>query len=805
MRSWSRPSRPALAVLGLAFAASVVLYSGLWISTNRAEYPKVELGFNDDYEPSQHDYLTAAVSPNSPAEKAGLRRGDRIIAIDGARVLYESFQRRLWLQHQPGDQVQLTVRRPGAPVPLILTGTFRANPSSSPSDFISQQVSLWYPVPFAVIGLAVLFLRLGDPNAWLLACIFAGLITSRGLPVYAPRPPWMPYALAYQALMISLLGPVLYWFFAVFPSRSPLDRRMPRLKWICLAIAPLLAWTGPSTGGIRLPPPLHEWLGQGLSSQIAALFALACIGLGLFSFAANYFGSPDQGARRKMRVMFWGTAASLGPTLVDLLVRTFTGRHDPPWLDTIHLLLLFLFPLSLAYAVVVHQVLEIPVLLRRSARYLLVQRGFTFLLSLISIGITLVFALSVSRYFQPGMEIAQSSSIAIGAVFGTALLWSGTQVHKRVSGRIDRAFFRSAYDARVILEDLAEKTRTATGRPELANLLEQHLTEALHPSFLTIHLQSGDPHTLHQPECVVPILGRDGRRLGAIILGPRLSEEPYSGEDQRLLASVASQTAAALENIRLAEEIAERIEAERRSALEMEIAREVQSRLLPQTPPRLQTLDCAACCIQARAVGGDYYDFLDLGPGRVGLVLADVSGKGVHAALLVANLEAYMRSQSSMRPFNPLHMLEQVNRMLYASTAVQHYATVFFGAYDDSTRLLSYVNCGHNPAIWLRADGCLRRLEATGTVIGAFPEWQAKVGHAQLDPSDLLVVFSDGVTEANRGEEEFGEDRLIEELRSVSGCPAAEIVPTILDSVQRFSAGAQYDDLTLLVGRALPA
>lgn len=805
MRWWSRPSRPALAVLGLAFAISVILFSALWISTNRNGYPGVELGFNDDYEPSQHDYLTESVTSNSPAEKAGLRPGDRIVAIDGERVAYETFQRQIWLRHKPGDRVQLTVRRSGETAPVTLTGTFRANPSSRPSDFISQQVSVWYPVPFAVIGLAVLFLRLADPNAWLLAIIFGGLIASRGLPSVAPRPAWMSVALAYQSLLIALLGPLLNWFFAVFPTRSPLDRRLPQLKWICLALAPLLAWTGARTGAIRLPPPLHAWLGDTLSSQIAALFVLSCLGLGLFSFAANYFGSRNPGARRKMRVMFWGTAVSLGPTLIDLVIRTFTGRHDPPWLDTIHLLLLFLFPLSFAYAVVVHQVLEIPVLLRRSARYLLVQRGFTFLLSLISIGITLVFALSFSRYLQPGVEIAQSSSIAIGAVFGTALLWSGTQVHKRVSGRIDRAFFRSAYDARVILEDLAEKTRTATDRPELARLLEQHLTAALHPSFLTIHLQPGDPHSSDQPECVVPILGREGRRLGAIILGPRLSEEPYSGEDQRLLASVASQTAAALENIRLAEEIAERIEAERRSALEMEIAREVQSRLLPQSPPRLRTLDCAARCIQARAVGGDYYDFLDLGPGRVGLVLADVSGKGVHAALLVANLEAYMRSQSSMRPFDPLRMLEQVNRMLYASTAVQHYATLFFGAYDDSARLFSYVNCGHNPAIWLRADGCLQRLEATGTVIGAFPEWHASVGQAQFGPGDLLAVFSDGVTEANRGEEEFGEDRLIGELRSLNGRPAGEIVPAILDCVQQFSAGAQYDDLTLLVGRALPA
>ena len=329
----------------------------------------------------------------------------------------------------------------------------------------------------------------------------------------------------------------------------------------------------------------------------------------------------------------------------------------------------------------------------------------------------------------------------------------------------------------MILEDLAEKTRTATDRTELAHLLERHLAQALHPSFLKVHLQPGEAPRELQPECMVVILGRDGRKVGALMLGPRLSEEPYSGEDQRLLASVASQAATALENMRLAEEIAGRIETERRAAREMEIACEVQSRLLPQSAPVLKTLDIAACCIQARAVGGDYYDFLNLGPDRVGLVLADVSGKGVHAALLVANLEAYMRSQCSMAPLEPVRMLQQVNQLLYASTAPQHYATLFFGVYHDTTRELLYVNCGHNPPIWLRPDGSVTRLGATATVIGLFERWQGSACRAHLDPGDLLVVFSDGVTEANRGEEEFGEVRLIGELRENRGRPVAEMFP----------------------------
>jgi len=242
----------------------------------------------------------------------------------------------------------------------------------------------------------------------------------------------------------------------------------------------------------------------------------------------------------------------------------------------------------------------------------------------------------------------------------------------------------------------------------------------------------------------------------------------------------------------------------------MEIAKDVQTRLLPQTAPELQTLDCAGRCLQARRVGGDYYDFLELGRDQAGLVLADVSGKGVHAALLMANLQAHLRSLSGlsrgasgrMTPLDLVKTLQQVNRVVWKSTAAQHYATLFFGLYDDSTRRLIYVNCGHNPPMLLRADGGVDRLEPTATVIGLFERWECVAREVQIDPGDLLAIFSDGVTEAMRGEEEFGEPRFLEELRRTSRLPLDQVVTDVFNAVQQFSAGDQSDDLTLVVARA---
>jgi len=300
----------------------------------------------------------------------------------------------------------------------------------------------------------------------------------------------------------------------------------------------------------------------------------------------------------------------------------------------------------------------------------------------------------------------------------------------------------------------------------------------------------------------VPLVGRDGRQAGVILLGERLSEEPYSKEDRRLLTSVASQAALALENIRLAEQIALRLEAERRSAVELELAKEVQSRLLPRRVPRLQTLDCAGHCLQARAVGGDYYDFLELGGGQVGLVLADIAGKGIAGALMMANLQANLRSQSGLAREDLRGMLCRLNQSLCESIAAHRYATLFFGCYDDKTRRLRYTNCGHNPPILLRADGSVERLAATATILGTFDGWDCSVAETILAPGDALLLYSDGITESRNGEDnEFGEARLLETLRRHRHADAPALVAAILEAVREFSAGEQADDITLVAAR----
>lgn len=848
---------PRLVLLGLAilYAAATVIYSASWMYYIRS-YRQAELGVE-----FQRSEITTAtritqVFPGGPAQRAGLQAGDDILAINQRPLrtlnpFYDAVSR-----GRPGDVVAITIRRPGISSPLTLEATLSPLPTPappSPAQRLAMQVLLSYQLPFVAVGLAVLFLRLDHRDAWLLALMFGGFVAGSPLLDAEPivHPSLRGLAVAYMVLFRGMCPALLYYFFATFPVASPIDRRMPWLKSLILAAAaivvvPLALWCL-ADGGSHPLSVLGEKLGPSKVGLVLSAHFFGVIGLGLVSLVWNSRSSAPE-ARRKVRVILWGMLCGLGPFLLMMAASVYLRQEYttfPFWLWVPTTIAICLVPISFAYAVVKHRVLEIPVLLKRSVRYVLVQRGFIVLLFIMAAAVIVLFTHIFSRFFRADSNLG----MALSAVFGIVLVWASAPVVKRGTERIDRAFFRSAYDARQILEDLASKSRTATSRGELAGLLEQHLQQALHPTFQVLYLESengrlqvergqapagletlsgdvpfltalaerGQPYEVApdggsetlpmfdelQPECLVPILGRQPRLSGLLVLGARLSEEPYSGEDRRLLASAASQAGVALENIGLAEKMAERLEAERRAAQEMDIARQVQSKLLPQKFPPLATLEYAGDCLQARAVGGDYYDFLDLGPGRVGFVLADIAGKGISAALLMANLQANLRSQYALALDNLPQLLQSVNRLFYDSTEPENYATLFFATYDDATRRLRYVNCGHNPPILLRPNAAVERLTGTATVLGLFECWECSAAEVQLDPADLLVIYTDGITEATDGSgDEFGDMRLLETLRTNQDLAPASLLSVLVQAVQQFSAGEQSDDLTLLVARA---
>ena len=240
-----------------------------------------------------------------------------------------------------------------------------------------------------------------------------------------------------------------------------------------------------------------------------------------------------------------------------------------------------------------------------------------------------------------------------------------------------------------------------------------------------------------------------------------------------------------------------------RDALERElkVAREVQRELLPREIPNLAGLELAGVCRPAIAVGGDLYDFLQDGGGRLGLAIVDVSGKGVPAALLMANLQASMRSRFPTAE-DPGSLAAGLNEALCGSSSAARYATAFVATFDPGTRRLTYTNAGHLPAILVREDGT-ERCDEGGMPIGLFEGATYEAGGRTLAPGDLLALFTDGVTEAPAPDgEEFGAARLAELLRAHRTRPLAAVIDAVLDALLRWSGPVDaHDDVTLVLAR----
>lgn len=199
-------------------------------------------------------------------------------------------------------------------------------------------------------------------------------------------------------------------------------------------------------------------------------------------------------------------------------------------------------------------------------------------------------------------------------------------------------------------------------------------------------------------------------------------------------------------------------------------------------------------------MGGDYYDFLNLGRGKLGLVIGDIAGKGVPAALMMANLQANIRSQCATAVDEPNRFLRLVNQLFYENTSDEDYATFFYAEYDDETRKLRYANCGHPPALLLHVDGTVERLCATATVLGLFPDWNCDIEQKQLCPGETLLLYTDGITEAlNEALEEFGERRLSVALQRHGAMSPEGRMEALLQEVHRYSSREQQDDITLIV------
>lgn len=298
---------------------------------------------------------------------------------------------------------------------------------------------------------------------------------------------------------------------------------------------------------------------------------------------------------------------------------------------------------------------------------------------------------------------------------------------------------------------------------------------------------------------IVP-LGLEGRAGGLIAVGERASSVPFSDEDREFALTLARQAAAALQTVRL-----HRVRLEKqRQDRELQIARGIQQSLFPRERPVMPGFELAARSIPCHEVGGDHYDFIPLPGGRWALAVADVSGKGTPASLLMAGVHAWLRALAGTA--TPVVLMQKLNRFLSDSTEPQRYVTLFYGELDPLLGRLVYVNAGHVPPFLLRADGGRERLTQGGPVLGLIDDASYELGQAALSASDALAMVTDGVTEAFSEEEVDVGDRIVFDTMAAARDGGAEtILEALVSAVQNWTGTAGcVDDLTALVLKALP-
>lgn len=333
-----------------------------------------------------------------------------------------------------------------------------------------------------------------------------------------------------------------------------------------------------------------------------------------------------------------------------------------------------------------------------------------------------------------------------------------------------------------------------------------------------------------KPALLVPVATKD-ELIGVVAVGKRMGDLPYSREDRQLLSAISWQLGFAVQNAQLIEDAAEQEKLQH----ELQIAANVQRRLFPESPPVFDRLDLAGVCLPAQGVGGDYYDFIVLDERKVGIAVADVAGKGISAALLMSTVQASLRIQAPSVNGNLIELVSSMNRLLHSSTDGSSYATFFYAQFDEQTGTLTYVNAGHNPPMLVRARGSamgrgaahagsglggvavemskgasgplevgdtvIRRLTAGGPMIGAFDNCEYEQQSLQLNEGDILVAYTDGVTEAlTHLDEEFGEERLRKLVASSLSLSASELMSRITETVHDWCGDRPLqDDLTLVV------
>lgn len=790
----------------------------------------------------------ARVIDDSPADSVGVAVGDHLVAIDRTPIVQIlPFLTDRFYSGSLGGSPELTLIGPyGVKTVEVPGGTPPGRERRSAAALLVTGLG------FLLIGLyAALHL---EGRLTLLYFALSSSFSLVLLPIAPPVPPALPpvYGLL-RSLGGLLLAPLLLHFFLLFPKRAGILTSFPALRyWLYVPAAISLPALLYVFTGISWEPPGTSALWTGLS--VLTMFSLVTYGAAaLVSFVVGYVTVRNPAERRRYSVVLGSTVLGLGPLMAGTLAHLFWQDLWLPGEELWPASLLFI-PLGFAYAIVRHHVLDIEVFVKRSAAFSLL----TALLFLIAFGLTAVFGELLEE-----LTGERNPWIIVAVVVLLAGVFS--PLRRRVERFVDRTFFRDRYDERRVLRELgqdlpgildlrdlltqvtdklsrtlrvreaaiffAPESMSANGKAPLpgeASLrmayasglpvddldlppLPPRLCDNIHRAgrpLRAVDLEDGLPFgsIAHDEERILTVfdggvlvpVGTRSETLAVLALGRRSGGESYGFEDLELLRAIAGQAAVGIRNA-----LAHSRELERqRMARELAVAHDLQRRLLPERDPIHLRLEISGGTTTCTEVGGDFYQYLTLPDGRMGLAVADVSGHGVPAALIMAAMNATLSGEIDVHA-HPGRLLQILNQRACGTLEPGQFLSMFYAVIDPDTLTFTYANAGHPPPLAVGADGSVQELATGGLLLGVDRGSRYRTDVLTVDAGTIMVFFTDGLVEAQHEDLEFGEERLVNLVRECPERSADEIRAHILETAESFVEGDLEDDVTLIVIKVL--
>lgn len=646
-----------------------------------------------------------------------------------------------------------------------------------------------------------------------------------------PEP--QPFYFKYKRLLqLAFLPTVLHLFLVVllaeperFLSMLNIGSSIPILSAILAVVLGILRIIASFIGFLLL-----------IHSRFFSIINLGYVVLALYIFYYGFKRIDNPRLKQQVKVVIYGISIGVGLyTLAFIIPTIFSINLLNPIRDTMVMLGLIVGPGSISWAIVKYQFLDIGLIARKSLVYSISTA--------IVVGGYLLIVLQAGSIIQ---NLIGRESQMMNVLVIIVMLLFFQPIYNQVDDFVKRIFIRSRGDYSQLLESFSREILTVFQSEKLVTTVKEMLNREMFIENIEFCFPEGErefrissadagEHPVEMEEgvynyliskkaplfvdeissridekcfggslahngaeVIVPLVRKE-KIAGVLLLSAKVAGFRYSSEDMLFLKILSNQVVAALENVELYQESLEKHRLEE----ELSVARQIQMGLLPKELPSLQNFDFAAFIEPSRQVGGDYYDFIPTALGRTGVVIADTSGKGVPAALMTARMQVMMQSEAKFGK-SLMDIMSSVNNFLSFSTSADRFATCLYGEIDDLNRRFHYCNAGHNYPLLFRRDGAVEKLDKGGLLLGAFPNVNYEMGEILFEPGDLMILYTDGLSEAMDDKNiEYGEGRIIENVLKFKSQPPEIICSMIVKSVRQFAAGFDdLDDMTLVVIKA---